>query len=189
MIDENAFGLLIAYHAIEDDEYALDREHFVVRFRRFTQLVREHLRGHSPGVAARALDLGHAVYVELGEGDQDGSLMGWLKTLRAALEELGVPTTAVLTHGSRWVREGEAPAVMTEQAGEVALTHLSTPSEPLRRALYAEAACHDDEDSGVQGWGPGLYLDTEAAEALQLRPKNDPTVLSASGASFYRVGR
>jgi hypothetical protein len=66
----------------------------------------------------------------------------------------------------------------------------SRPSEPLRRALYADAATRRDGDGAPSGWGPGLYLDTEAVEALGKTPKNEPTVLHAggSGATFYRAG-
>jgi hypothetical protein len=39
------------------------------------------------------------------------------------------------------------------------------------------------------GWGPGLYLDTEAVEALGLNLKNQPTALNVAEATFFRVGR
>jgi hypothetical protein len=84
----------------------------------------------------------------------------------------------------------------TEYVGDASLVTISNPSEPLRRAQYGEAAAHDDDAEGGPGsdrptraWGPGLYLDTEAAEALAMSPKNAPTVLYARGAGFYRVGR
>ena len=54
--------------------------------------------------------------------------------------------------------------------------------------LVADVASRGDDEDG-SGWGPGLYLDTEAAEALGMTPKNAPTVLRAAGASFYRAGR
>ena len=68
------------------------------------------------------------------------------------------------------------------------MTRLAGPSEPLRRALFAETASHGapDEDSA---WGSGLYLDTDAAEALGIRPKNEPTRLDVAGATFFRVSR
>jgi hypothetical protein len=68
----------------------------------------------------------------------------------------------------------------------VAVTTASHPSEPLRRALSAEVATHATGDE--PGWGPGLYLDTEAVEALGRTPKNAPTVLEIAGATFYRAG-
>jgi hypothetical protein len=36
MIDENAFGLLVSYFSIEDDEYEGEREHFIERYATFT---------------------------------------------------------------------------------------------------------------------------------------------------------
>lgn len=135
---------------------------------------------------ARALDLGHAFYVEVGDGDHAESPLGWAKKVRARLLEQGFETAAAVTHGGRWVDEADA-LFSTEHVGEFGLISLSNPSEPLRRALYADAATRPSEHH--EGWGPGLYLDTEAAEALGMTPKNAPTVLELGGASFYRAGR
>lgn len=193
MIDENAFGVLISYFAVEDEEYGLTREEFVSRFEAFRGTVRAFLAGSPLGRGAFALDLGHAIYAEVGEGDQAGSPLGWAKRLRTALAEKGFETVAVVTHGSRWVSPG-ASAQSTEHLGEFALVSASNPSEPLRRALYAETASRTDEDDvdedgELLGWGAGLYLDTEAAEALSMTPKNAPTILRSGGAEFYRAGR
>ena len=186
MYDENAFGLLIAYHDIEDDEYSLDREAFVERFRGFRRVVEEYAMAHPPGDPADAVDLGHAIYFELSEGDQSSGPVSWLRALRALLAEHEYRTVAVVAHGSRWVGDSGAPPRESSRVGELPFLRVSAPSEPLRRALFAEAACHGEDDD--EGWGPGLYLDTEAVEALELRPKNAPTVLRASGAGFFRVG-
>ncbi|MBN1609492.1 MAG: hypothetical protein JW940_22870 [Polyangiaceae bacterium] len=64
----------------------------------------------------------------------------------------------------------------------------SNPSEPLRRARYAETQTHPDETTDLADWGPGLYFDTEAVEALGRRLKNAPTPLSSAGATFYGMG-
>ena len=58
----------------------------------------------------------------------------------------------------------------------------------VHRALLAEAATHGDETTVSEGWGPGLYLDLEAVEALGRRPKNTPTILRSGGAEFFRAG-
>ena len=193
MIDENAFGVLLSYFGVEDEEYGLGRAEFVERFEAFRAAVRAFLAETPLGQGAFALDLGHAVYAEVGEGDQAGSPLAWAKRLRAALAEKDFETVAVVTHGSRWV-SAEASAQSTEHLGEFALVTASNPSEPLRRAFYAETATRQDEDDvdedgELLGWGPGLYLDTEAAEALGMTPKNAPTVLRSGGAGFYRAGR
>ncbi len=188
MLDENAFGFYLVYLAAEDDEYALDREEFVERFSIFQRTVSSCLRDDSPAKAARALDLGHAVYLEFAEGEELGDPIAWLKSARQKLKDAGFDSVGVLSHGSRWVKpDGSVPAEQS-RIGDVPLFRFGAPSEPLRRALYAEAACVGEDDS-EDAWGPGLYVDTEAIEALGRTLKNAPTPLSASGATFYRVSR
>ena len=80
------------------------------------------------------------------------------------------------------------PAAQFVDCGSVKLFRASRPSEPLRRSLLAEAATHGDEQEGTEGWGPGLYLDVEAVEALGRKPKNAPTILRSGGAEFFRAG-
>ncbi|HEY3498519.1 MAG TPA: hypothetical protein VGK73_27700 [Polyangiaceae bacterium] len=187
MIDESAFGLLIAYFNLEDDEYAGEREDFVARYAAFATCLRERLVETPPGSSGRVLDLGHAVYIELDEDDAAQNLIAWLRDARSALRERDYETAAVLTFGATWVDANEPrPDVAAE--GAFRFVRASLPSEPLRRALLAEAATHGDEESGVEGWGPGLYLDVEATEALGRKPKNEPTILRAGGARFYRGG-
>ena len=188
MIDENAFGLLVSYFDIEDDEYTLEREEFVERFRLFRKTVLDGLAGPGIGAAVRVLDLGHAVYSELAQEDGTQDPIGWLRTVRARLAEHDFATVGVLSHGGRWVAEDDASSDGPELAEGATFLAASSPSEPLRRALYAETQTHPDETTGFAGWGPGLYIDTEAVEALGRRLKNAPTPLSSAGATFYRMG-
>jgi len=187
MIDENAFGLLVSYYDIEDDEYEGEREDFVERYATFTALIRDRLTEKPPGASARAIDLGYAFYIELTDGEQHGDLITWLREVRATLSEHGFATAGMLTHGSCWVDEQD-PRPDIVDCGSVKLFRASRPSEPLRRSLLAEAATHGDEQAAVEGWGPGLYLDVEAVEALGRKPKNAPTILRAGGAEFFRAG-
>jgi hypothetical protein len=187
MIDENAFGLLVSYFKIEDEEYAAERADFVDRYATFAALVRDRLTETPPGIAVRAIDLGYAFYVELPDGEQSLDLISWLRELRAALNEHGYETAGMLTHGSSWV-DSQDPRPDIVECGTVKLVRASLPSEPLRRALLAEAATHGDEQQGLEGWGPGLYLDVEAVEALGRRPKNTPTILRSGGTEFFRAG-
>lgn len=187
MIDENAFGLLIGYFNLEDDEYAGERAEFAERYSAFATLVQSRLADAPPASSGRGIDLGHAIYVELLDGEQQGDLIAWLRETRAALHERGYGTAGVLTFGSSWLDEG-APRPHLVEVGAIKLVRASLPSEPLRRALLAEVATHDDEDAGSTGWGPGLYLDVDAVDALGRKPKNTPTVLKSGGAKFYRVG-
>jgi len=188
MIDESAFGLLIAYLTLEDDEYAGERADFVARYAAFLELCRTRLREAPAGSATRALELGHAFYVELIEGEQAPDVITWLKRTRAALTEQGFGVAGILTYGSTWLPETEERPI-SEVVGPAVLVRASGPSEPLRRALLAESAARGNEDAEQPGWGPGLYLDVEAVEALGKKPKNAPTVLRAGGAEFYRSGQ
>jgi hypothetical protein len=188
MIDENAFGILIAYFDIENAEYGLDREQFVERFEQFRATVLGHLEANPLGNNVRALYLGHALYVELAEGDQSENPLSWARRARQLLDAREFLTVAAITHGSRWVEEESPAPPSSTLASAHKILHVSTPSEPLRRALHAETASHDDDEDDRTGWGPGLYVDLEALEALSLKPKNAPTPLCTAGATFYRVG-
>jgi hypothetical protein len=187
MIDENAFGIFVSYFAVEDDEYGLERAAFLDRVQAFRATVRACLVELPLGRGVRAVDLGHAVHVEVADGEQTENPLSWAKKVRARLAEQGFETAVAVTHGGRWVEDDEGSFFSTEHVGDVGLVGVSNPSEPLRRALYADAATRPGERD--EGWGPGLYLDTEAAEALGMAPKNAPTVLELGGATFYRAGR
>ena len=187
MIDENAFGLLIAYYNLEDDEYAGEREDFIERYADFASAVGEQLSQAPLASSGRALDLGHAIYVEFLEGDQERDPIAWLRATRAHLTERGYATAGMLTFGATWL-DSAKPRPELSEAGNLKLVRASLPSEPLRRALLAEAATHGDDEAGVEGWGAGLYLDVDAVEALNRKPKNAPTILRTGGAQFYRGG-
>ncbi len=187
MIDENAFGLLIAYLNIEEDEYAGEREQFVLRYNAFRSLLRDRLRDAPPSDSARALELGHAFFVELLEDEIGCDLIAWLRTLRTELGDSGYVTAGILTYGSSWYDAADPQPAVTEVA-KCRVVSASGPSEPLRRALGAEAACRGDEDAAAPGWGPGLYLDVDAVEALGRKPMNQPTILRSNGAEFFRAG-
>jgi hypothetical protein len=189
LTDENAFGFLFAYHDLEDDEYSLEPEDFVTRFTEFRSAALSCACEAPLGDDARVLDLGHAVYFELADGNQRVEPIGWLKRVREALQSRGFTVAAVVTHGGRWVDEehpNETPPAEQLEGGYVLLS-IARPSEPLRRALFADAATHGTD--GEDGWGAGTYVDTEVVEALGKSLKNAPTPLAAGGATFYRIAR
>jgi hypothetical protein len=185
MIDEDAFGILFSYYEIEEDEYGSDdREDFVRRFEAFEQLGLAAVRGLELPAEHHVVCLGHAVYAEVRDGEDTPQLFARFRAAAAQLASQGFVSVAVLTHGSRWVQDGDGVALNVE--GEAPrIARVSRPSEPLRRALFAAALAQGDED--VEGWGPGVYADTEALEALGKAPRNAPTVLRAPGAAFFRV--
>lgn len=184
MIDENAFGVLVSWYDIEDAEYGLTPEEFAERWHEFASAWRDALSVFQLGEGAHALDLGHAVYVEIADGDQTEDPIVWLKMVRARIAEKGFTTVGVVSHGGRFRElprpEGECPIPIQVASG---------PSEALRRALFAETACHEDEELSPEGWGPGIYVDSEVIEALGRQLKNAPTPLASASATFFRVAR
>lgn len=185
LIDENAYGYLFSYLEIEDDEYSLDPEEFVARFTKFREVIHSALREQPPGASCRVIELGHAVYLEIAEGDEAVDPFSYLKRVRGLLEECEISTAAVLSHGSRWIADPQQDPATAGVGGAAAY-----PSEALRRALYADTACQPGDDEDLEpGWGAGLYVDTEAIESMGKVLKNAPTALAVAGATFYRFGR
>lgn len=187
MFDENAFGVLVSYYDIENDEYALEPDAFAQRWQEFRAAWRECLGIWKLGQAVRGIHLGHSLYLEVADGEQSEDPIVWLKMVRARIEEKGFPTVGVVSYGGRWLEE-EAPGG-SEELGGVSVQTVSLPSEPFRRALAAEAAARFDEADAPAGWGPGIFADTDAIEALGKKFKNEPTPLVLAGATFYRVAR
>jgi hypothetical protein len=185
MIDEDAFGILLSYFEIEDDEYGCeDRAEFVERFEAFERVARALLGSMELPADHHVICFGHAVYAEFRDREETPQLFARFREAAARLTSEGFVNVAVLTHGSRWVEEGQPVAL--EISGEAPrVGHISRPSEPLRRGLFAAALAQADDE--VEGWGAGVYADTEALEALGKTPKNAPTVLRAPGGEFFRV--
>ncbi len=185
MIDEDAFGILFSYFDVEDDEYGSDdRNEFVQRFELFERTVLELARGIELASDHHIVCLGHAVYVEVADGDHGPDLFGRVRRASALLTRADFVNVTVLSHGSRWLVEGQLPLLSISE-GAPRIARISRPSEPLRRALDVDSMARPDDD--IAGWGPGVYADTDALAALGKAPKNAPTVLRARGAQFYRI--
>src|SRR5262245_8363322 len=99
MIDENAYGLLIAWHTIEDEEYSLEVAEFTARSAAFRELVLGCLRERAPAKALSILDFGHAVYLEFAQGDESEDPIGWLRFVRERLERNEFFCALLLSHG------------------------------------------------------------------------------------------
>lgn len=183
-IDQNAFGLLLSFHDIENAEYSLAPEEFVERFERFRAIALGHAREKPLASGVSAIDLGHALYFEFEDGDQLIDPMSWLRELYKALTSEDFAVVAVLSHGGRWVEVEGAPSREPETA--LAVARVTRPSEALRRALYADSASHGSE--GEDGWGSGVFVDEDAVSALKRAFKNAPTALRVAGATFFRLG-
>lgn len=185
LIDENAYGYLFSYLEIEDDEYSLGPEEFTARFLKFREVINAAVAEQAPGEGLRVVELGHAIYLEIAEGDEAVDPFSYLKRVRGLLEESEISTAAVLSHGSRWVTSAASDQASAGVEGAAVY-----PSEALRRALYADTACQPGDDEDLEpGWGAGLYVDTEAIESMGKVLKNAPTPLAVAGATFYRFGR
>jgi hypothetical protein len=185
--DENAFGVLIGYFAIEHDEYALEPAEFAARFVEFRSALRACVEAFPLAQSGIARELGHALYIEFADGEQLEDPISWIKLVRARLNALDLASVGVLSHGGRWQAEPAEP--LPPSLSGIEWLPVSLPSEPLRRALYAETATHGADEDDENAWGPGIYVDTEAVEALGRTLKNAPTPLAIAGATFYRVAR
>ena len=185
MIDENAFGLLVSYFTIESEEYLLEPQEFVERYLAFRRTLLECVAAVPLGPGTRAVDLGHALYLEIGEGDEVDDPLRWLRGVREQLDQQGFASVGVMTYGGRWLEE--TPSALVEAAADVQIQRASLPSEPFRRALDADGAARASDHEPEASWGPGLYVDVDAIEALDKKLKNAPTPLHAGGALFYRV--
>ena len=195
LVDQNAFGVWLAFFDLEDVEYSCEPEEFTQRVESFRGSCLAFARARPLALGLTALDFGHAVYFEFEDGDQSEDPLAWLRALAKELGQAEFSVTGVLSHGSRWRRSADSdgenqdePLSGTEGAGVAAFERIrvTRPSEALRRALYADAACHGTD--GADGWGPGVFVDEEAIEALKRAFKNAPTALLAGGARFFRVG-
>lgn len=184
VIDENAFGLALAYYDIEEEEYGLeDSAEFVRRFRAFEAAARGALARAELPEDRLALGLGHSIYFEFHDAGDTPRLVSQARQVSTAVLEAGFRNALALAFGSRWVDpEAPTPGALQADAGEV---RLAGPSEPLRRCLAATALAMGDDQ--VPGWGPAVYVDLDAAEAVGLKLKNRPTLLRAGGADFFRI--
>ena len=185
MIDEDAFGVLFSYYELEDDEYGSDeRADFVQRFEAFERTVLGIVLELSLPGDPHVVCFGHAVYVEFRDEESSFDLLRALRGASARLAAAGFVNATVLSHGARWVWPERSPELSLSELGP-RVARISKPSEPLRRALDVDTLTRCDEQ--VDGWGPGVYVDTEALEALGKTPKNAPTVLRAASAQFFRI--
>lgn len=188
VIDENALGALISYVAIEEDEYRSETtDTFRSRAEEFRRCCVEALRNGAPAPNTHAVFTGHALYVEVPEADVKPKLVAFVRTLREQLRDREIETAGIVTFGGRWVTREDVVDIEVEEGADYRLATVSLPSEPFRKALHAEAACHGTGD--VAGWGPGLYFDTEILEPLGLNLKNQPTPLYIGDTMYFRVGR
>ncbi len=187
LFDENAFGIWISWFDAEEVEYSQSADKFPPRIRVFRAAVAEYLTNFSPAKGSQAIDFGTSIYLEFAQGDQSEDPIAYLRAFRAYLAKGDWNTFAVLTHGGRWVA-ARPEARMPSTIGEVAVLASVGPSEAFRKAMCAEATSHDDEDEGIEGWGPGLFVDAEVLDAMGRKLKNDPTPLRSGGACFFRIG-
>jgi hypothetical protein len=187
--DENAFGLLLSYHRLEDDEFGdAGPSAFAARFCDFEREALSAFAAAGLPTDRHVLALGHALYTEFHDAGDTPRLLSQLRGASQRLLGAGFENVAVLAYGGRWIDADTGPRLVLEP-GPPPLMRASLPSEPLRRclALLARAAEAEQGEEEDGGFGPALYVDLEAAEAVGVQLKNSPTLLNAGGASFFRI--
>jgi hypothetical protein len=192
MIDENAYGILIALHDPTNLEYSTEREAYVGILGSLERVLVEYLETTELAENMSVTHFGHAVYLEFADGSELTSPLTWLRGLRALCTEAELVTVGVLSYGSRWQGEdnedGEEPSSPLACLGP-GVNYVARSSEPLRKALGVDSCTQpgllSEED---RGWGSGLYVEQEAIEALKRTLKNTPTPLLVAGGTFYRFG-
>ena len=195
LIEGNAFGVFaVLYDDVDPKEYARDprqpapgeqiRESFSVAFARFREVLLDSADAVPFGNGVVALDLGNALYFEVGDGDHTVDPITWSKSLSLALE--GFRLSVILTHGHRSLdAEANARPEAEQTQRNYRLLRVAHRSEPLKRAVLASALCN--ATNNTRRWTPALYVDTLAVQALGKTPKNQPTLLRAADSSFYRL--
>ncbi len=179
MIDENAFGVFIALFDATNLEYAVSVDEYARLLLLFRAVVREGVAEAPWLSAAQPRDFGTAVYFERTADDPwPTSPIAWLRELREEHRKRGVVTLGVVTCGSRWDSAELEPLGMP----------IACSSEPLRKALAVEAcAAAGLVERDAEGWGPGLYVESDAITALGRTLKNTPTAFYAATGEFYRL--
>ncbi len=104
MIDENAFGVLVAHYDLESVEYSLGESAFLEYLVRFADLIEQRLAAQPLGNELRRIELGHALYLEFADGDQQTDPIVWLRSMRQVLIDADLPNICALTAGGRWVQ-------------------------------------------------------------------------------------
>jgi hypothetical protein len=185
LIDENAFGVLLAHYDLESIEYSLEHSAFVEYLGRFSSLIEGRFSESPLANGLRKIDLGHAQYFEFADGDQLVDPISWVREMRKAFVAVDLPNVCLLSAGGRWVTEVPSPA---PEAQDVKIEF--GPSEPLRKALAAEVSAQPNTAAETEqsGWGPGLYVEKDAIEQLGRSLKNAPTALPVLSSIFYRIG-
>ena len=168
LVDENAFGILIAHYGIEDEEYALERDAFVERFSEFRSAVLDFVATLPVSSHALALDLGHALYVEFADGEQNEDPLAWAKAARALLTGRSFESAAIVAHGAAHLHAGVARQLVLqlELEHEVADAALADQEALSAAADLAQDAAVVDAPARVAQLAPAR--ERRAVEQRQL---------------------
>jgi hypothetical protein len=190
LIDENAFGVLIAHYDLESIEYDMAPEVFIEYLGRFSRLVEERISLSPLATFLRKVELGHAYYFEFADGDQLIDPITWVRETRKTFVANDLPNVCVLCEGGRWVDERPVDASMAAEPSQDPRPICFGPSEPLRKALATESLAQPTtaKEPEEVGFGPGLYVEKDAIERLGKSLKNVPTALPVLSSVFYRIG-
>lgn len=189
MIDENAYGVLIALHDPTNLEYSTERDAYVAILQSLDRVLVEYLLTTELAEGLRVTHLGHAVYLEFEDGAERTNPLTWLRGLRERCSEAELVTVGVLSYGSRWCGEPEEESESPLASLGPDVNYVARSSEPLRKVLGVDS-CTQPGLLGEEelGWGSGLYVEQDAIEAMKRTLKNTPTPLLVAGGTFYRFG-
>lgn len=167
MIDENAFGVLLAHFDLENLEYSLGEDAFLEHLRRFDVALEERLAEEPLATSLRRVDLGHAVYLEFADGDQAADPIGWVRRTRQSLIDVDVPNVCVLACGGRWMRADtnaneldpslhDAPA----PARESGAWRVGSPEPDASNPMASPVPIQEPQDEGLRAnpYGPSEPL-------------------------------
>lgn len=190
MIDENAFGILLAHYDLESLEYSLGEDAFLEHLGRFNNLVDTKLAATPLASSMRRVDMGHAVYLEFADGEQETDPLAWIRAMRLLLVEADIPNVCVLAAGGRWVEASEEecpsdsdvslPSVESmPQARESGAWRVSTAKEPdASNPLASPCPIHNER---VEATSPGTFGPSEPLrKALAAESFAQPTTSGAT---------
>jgi len=198
LLDENAFGVLLAHFDLESIEYSLGDDAFLEYVKRFSDLIDARLAKQPLGNDLRRIDLGHAIYLEFADGDELTDPIAWARSMRQALVLADLPNVCVLSAGGRWLsapdEEDASPdpdLLQTDTAGplhesgawRVGPTPLSGDSNP--QASANPMVNHSRADRTGTSFGPSEPLRKALAAEVLAQPATSADADLSFGPGLY----
>lgn len=200
MIDENAFGILIAHYDLESLEYSLREDAFLEHIERFNRLLDEYITAQPPCSGLRRIELGHAVYLEFSDGDQLTDPIRWVRSLRQTLIDADLPNLCILSAGGRWTDDEDehdtfspTPVEPPDTTRESGAWRVNSNDPDASNPLASPVPIQDEVErrpdailgSRSQGFGPSEPLRKVLAAEAFAQPTTSGTLDSGWGPGLY----